>query len=436
MYRPLDDPQLRLLQEEFPDDATIKGYVIDNMEGAVDQARFLAGTDIPIAVIGARGTGKMYIAKIVQQESRRGGGDIVPIDCREFRNREESIRRIGQELANAEGNTLVFKSPDLMNPDAQNKLARQLSTRTLADVTPARYLPNAKFVALFADSIEHLMVNGGLTEKLASVFAGYPIYVPPIRDRKQAVLRWAHKILGQECADRSRVIKGFTPDAEKAMLSYEWPGNITEMRQRIVAALDSSNKEWLTPVDLGIYRHDDDASGMSPPELKPFLGEVESDAPAEEEYVPTALEELDLALAEAVRRVLSGTEILPLGDWLADEVILAVTERYRDDAPAAAEFLHTRSRNINRWLPKTVERDEQRRSEQSWRECRRLVGEWIRGIPVPETGPLDQAASLLLAHLEKHAEQASVKLRAQIMSVSVPTYQKRLKQLEGGTDGC
>ncbi|QIB65636.1 sigma 54-interacting transcriptional regulator [Kineobactrum salinum] len=41
------------------------GYVLDNMEGAVDQATFLAATDTPVAIVGARGTGKMYIARIL-----------------------------------------------------------------------------------------------------------------------------------------------------------------------------------------------------------------------------------------------------------------------------------------------------------------------------------------------------------------------------------
>ena len=111
-----------------------------------------------------------------------------------------------------------------MAPDAQLKLARQISSRTLADVKPARYLPGAKYVALFPDSLDRLVLHAGLTERLASVFAGYPINVPPLKDRKQAVLRWAHKILSQESAARDRPIKGFTPDAEQAMLSHEWPG--------------------------------------------------------------------------------------------------------------------------------------------------------------------------------------------------------------------
>ncbi len=176
MYQASYNPQLHLLQEAQSDDATIKGYVIDNMEGAVDQATFLARTDIPIAVIGARGTGKMYIAKIVHQESYGLDGQIVAIDCREFRNREEAMARIGRELERSEGKTLVFKSPQLMNPEAQNKLARQLSTRVLADV-PARPATcrRAKYVALFSDSIEHLLEHrGGLTPQAGQRVRGLP----------------------------------------------------------------------------------------------------------------------------------------------------------------------------------------------------------------------------------------------------------------------
>ena len=38
------------------------------------------------------------------------------------------------------------------------------------------------------------------------------------------------------------------------MLQHDWPGNISEMRQCIVAAMDKTDKEWLTPVDLGIFK--------------------------------------------------------------------------------------------------------------------------------------------------------------------------------------
>ena len=109
------------------DKLKVAGYVFDNMEGALDQAAFLARVDIPIAVIGARGTGKFYVASTVHREFAGESGSMIAIDCREFRNREEASQRIRRALAEAAGNTLVFKSPHLMNNQAQQRLAKQLT---------------------------------------------------------------------------------------------------------------------------------------------------------------------------------------------------------------------------------------------------------------------------------------------------------------------
>ena len=72
----------------------LDGYVLDNMEGAVDQAAFLAGTETPVAIIGARGTGKMYIARILHAKAGGSPDSLIAIDCREFRSREDANRRI------------------------------------------------------------------------------------------------------------------------------------------------------------------------------------------------------------------------------------------------------------------------------------------------------------------------------------------------------
>jgi len=416
----------------------IDGYVLDNMEGAVDQASFLAKLDIPVAIVGPHGTGKMYVARVVHQESGREPGMIVQIDCRAFRNRSDAIRTIQKELKNAAGKTLVFKSPHLMSADAQLKLARQIATRTLADVTPVRYLPDVKLVALFPDTIEKLILFGSLTEKLASVFAGFPIHVPPIKDRKQAVLRWADKILGQECAKRGLLVKGFTGEAEQAMLCHDWPGNISEMRQRIGQSLDvvaSESREWVTPVDLDIYQGGAADERTTTPAPESFLEIVDKDPDTlEKSYQPTALEQLDLALGEAVNNMVAAKQVEPLGAWLADDLVLAVRARYKGSLRTSAEFLHILPRNINRWLPQIEARARERNSNALWHESRRLVGEWARETSKPPESPLAISRNMLLSHLEKLGSSMRVATRAKVMDMSVPTYQKRVKESHGNAE--
>ena len=430
-----DAPDLQGIEgtrDATPLDTQIEGYVADNMEGAVDQATFLAKLDIPVAIIGSRGTGKMYIAKIIHQESGGAEGMVVQIDCREFRNKADAIARIGRLLERSEGKTLVFKSPHLMAPDAQLKLAKQISTRTLADAKPPRYLPQAKYVALFPDTLEKLIANSGLQERLASAFSGYPIQVPPVKDRKQAVLRWAHKILGQESAASERPVRGFTPDAEQAMLSHDWPGNISEMRQCIVGALERTDKEWITPVDLGIFKGISAQGTANKSDPIPFLSIRELEHTEEDNYAATALEELDVALGVAVSSVALEKNETPLGAWLEDELVLAVTDRYQGDLKLAAEFLHTKPRNISRWMPKIAERQEARRADAVWRLPRRIVGEWVRETPHLQESPLVVLENMLLSHVTTQCSEASVASRARIMGVSVPTYQKRLQQVSDG----
>ena len=410
-----------------PVEERIDGYVGDNMEGAIDQAVFLSRLDVPVAVIGPRGTGKLYVAKVIHQESGAEPEKMVAIDCREFRSRKDALNRIARELERSAGKTLVFKSPQLMNADAQLKLARQISTRILADSNPPRYLPAARIIALFPDTLEHLVRHGGLHERLASVFAAYPIRVPPIKDRKRAVLRWAHKILAQEGLRRDRKVSGFTPDAEQAMLQHEWPGNISEMRECISGALDKTDKEWLTPVDLDLFNGLSAAGQVNTPQKRAYL-QVLVDTPVEEEsYAPSTLDELSVALGEALHNLLELESIKPLGSWLDDEVILAVLERYRDNMRAAADFLHTRSRNISRWMPKVQSREPERSASSLWQTPQRLVRQWIREAAPMTESPQELVQGILLSHVVRQCEGVSVADRARIMGVSVPTYQKRLQ---------
>ncbi len=418
----------KVLPPVAPIEKDIEGYVVDNMEGAVDQAIFLAQLDVPVAIIGPAGTGKMYVARIIHEQSDSAGDMLVAIDCREFRSRTVAHKRIARELAQGEGKTLVFKSPHLMHAEVQLKLARQISSRTLADVSPPRYLPRLKLIALFPEKLEVLIRRGHLVAPLASAFAGYPIHVPPIKDRKQAVLRWAHKILGQEGVIRDRDMKGFTPDAEQAMLLYDWPGNISEMRQCIHDALEKTDKDWLTPVDLGLF------TGINPdgapylPEPKPFLSVATTQESEDDSYTPSAQEALHVVLGEAVHSLLELNVVKPLGTWLEDELVLAALDRYRGDLRQAAEFLHTKPRNISRWQPKIAARESDRNGSALWQKPRRLLREWVRETSYSDESPLTRLADNLMAHVNEQGGALGSAARARIMGVSTPTYLKRCRE--------
>lgn len=408
-------------------DADRGGYVLDNMEGAVDRAAFLAKTDMPVAIIGARGTGKMYVARVVHQESGGAADGLMAVDCRQFRNRDVANRRIDSVLRKCHGKTVVFKYPHLMCCDAQLRLARQLTTRILADSQPPSSLPRAKFVALFPEQIEHLVHKQQLTQRLGSVFAGYPIFVPPIRDRRRAVLRWADKILLQECGDRGMAPPQFTPEAEQAMLAHRWDGNISEIRQRIVGALENTRSEWLGPADLGLYEA---PTARGPSVVQPLVDGFGGERCSTRDYSPDVVKEFEQKIAEVVHHVLGAGVEEPLGTWLEDEVTLAVLRRCASQPARAAKHLQTTSRNIQRWLPRIESRGKQRAESVYWRLVGDVVHRWVDELEPGCCDPLGTARQVILRQLETQGANVSVKHRACILGVSVPTYSKRVKQLQ------
>lgn len=406
----------------------IEGYVLDNMEGAIDQAVFLSRVDTPVAVVGPRGIGKMYIAQVIHAEVGGEPGNLIRIDCRSFRNRSEAQARLSRELLRGDGRTLVFKSPQLLHPDIQAKLARQLASRTVSDSHGIRYLPANRYIALFPESLEALVRKGELDERLASVFSGYPIHVPPLKERGRAVLRWGHKILEQESARLDRRVLGFTPDAEQVMLRYDWPGNISEMRDAIRAALARTEKEWITPVDLGIFMGiSADGLSATAPE-RPFLEIMQDEERDEPLYAPSPLEELRLSLGQALAASMETATYRPLGAWLDDEIVLAASERFGNDGRGIAEFLHTRARNIGRWMPRIQEREQERGTSLLWQDTRKLVRQWILEAAPTSESPQQTAQDMLMSLVLQQCANVSVADRARIMGVSTPTYQKRLKQ--------
>lgn len=408
----------------------IHGYVLDNMEGAIDQAVFLARVNMPVAVVGERGTGKYYVAQVIHGASEGDPDGLVRMDCRSFRTRGEAWTTISRELQQGDGRTLVFKSPQLLHMETQARLARQLATRTTSDDGGSQYLARNRYVGLFPTPLATLVARQELDPRLASVFAGYPIQVPPLRERPRAVLRWAHKVLDQESTQQDRRISGFTPDAEQALLRHSWPGNISEMREMIRAAVERTDKEWVTPVDLGLFVGiSADGLAAQTPDKRPFLTAHAEEDTETTDYIPSVQEELRLALGQALAASLETDVLRPLGAWLDDELVEAALDRCGGDGRGAAEYLQTRNRNIGRWLERLKAREAEREGSLLWQESRRLVREWVMETTPPDNPPQQVAQEMLLSLVLQQCDGISVADRAKIMGVSTPTYQKRVKQL-------
>jgi hypothetical protein len=147
------------------------------------------------------------------------------------------------------------------------------------------------------------------------------------------------------------------------------------------------------------------------------------------------LESLHVAFGEAVHSLLALSMVKPLGAWLEDELVLAALDRYRGDLRQTGEFLHTKPRNITRWMPKITAREEERNGSALWQNPRRLLREWVRESAQTDESPLLAMASRLMAHVNEQGGSLGAATRAQIMGVSTPTYLKRVRETEESSRG-
>ena len=120
---------------------------------------------------------------------------------------------------------------------------------------------------------------------------------------------------------------------------------------------------------------------------------------------------------------------------MEDELVLATLDRYRGDLRQTGDFLHTKPRNISRWLPKIALREEERNGSALWQKPRRLLREWVRESPQSADSPLLLMADKLLAHVNAQAGALSSATRASIMGVSTPTYLKRMREIGDSKKG-
>jgi len=103
--------------------------------------------------------------------------------------------------------------------------------------------------------------NANLTEMIAANrfrrdlyyrLAVFSIHLPPLRERGHDVIDVANTFVQHFNREFSKNIAGFTPDAEQVLLSYDWPGNIRELRNAIERAVLIGAERYIRPSDLAI----------------------------------------------------------------------------------------------------------------------------------------------------------------------------------------
>jgi DNA-binding NtrC family response regulator len=232
----------------------------------VEIARKVARSDATTVLLqGESGTGKDLLAQAIHYESARANRPFIPINCTALPAELLESELMGHEKGAftdakaakkglfevADGGTIFLDEIGDMKPDLQAKLLRFIENKAFRRVGGHRDISvDVRIVAATNRNLEELVRSGRFREDLFFRLNVIPMFLPPLRARKEDILPLADHFLGDFCREFKQPLKGFSDEARRRMVAYEWPGNVRELRNIIERAIILGGGDVLDIVDL------------------------------------------------------------------------------------------------------------------------------------------------------------------------------------------
>jgi DNA-binding NtrC family response regulator len=247
-------------------------YFIGESNAIQDVMEFIGmvanSPDTPILILGETGTGKELIASAIHYRSPNFKGPLTTVNCAAIpRDLIESelfgyekgaftgAHSSGKEglIKEAEGGTLFLDEVGDLSLEAQAKLLRFLEEGEFYRVGGTKKLRIRTRVVSATNKNVDLMIEQGLFRKDLYFRLGViKVQIPSLNERPEDIIPLAKHFLYEFSNKFGKSFTGITPEAESALMSYRWTGNIRELRNLIERAVLTGEGPELKPRDLGI----------------------------------------------------------------------------------------------------------------------------------------------------------------------------------------
>lgn len=215
------------------------------MKKIKDQIELIARGDSRVLILGESGTGKELVARMIHSLSSRRDAPFVEVNCAaipqeliesELFGHEKGAftgavdRKIGKfELAN--GGTLFLDEIGDMSLLTQAKLLRVIETQKFQRVGGTKDITvNVRIISATNKNITEEINRGNFREDLYYRLNVVPLYIPPLRERKEDIPELVNYFINEFCREKGWKRKTVESEAMKILQEYSWPGNVRELR--------------------------------------------------------------------------------------------------------------------------------------------------------------------------------------------------------------
>ncbi len=278
LKNPVDYRELKLMIDSALDDLPVAGDEIieqsnnranrfgeiiggsEPMLTVYEQIKQAAISDISVLLLGETGTGKDLVAQTIHRLSKRTKNYFVPVNLGALPTELVASELFGHEKGAFTGavdqrkgvfetaidGTVFLDEIDTVDEKIQVSLLRLLDKKKFNRIGGKRVLSsNARIiVASNADIVE--LVNKGIFRKdLFFRFDVFRIQLPPLRERGEDILYIANEMIAKYTKKYNKNIQKVSPQIFEILESYNWPGNIRELKSVIQAAVLVCNESEL-----------------------------------------------------------------------------------------------------------------------------------------------------------------------------------------------
>jgi transcriptional regulator with GAF, ATPase, and Fis domain len=210
----------------------------------MERVELVAGSDVPVLLLGETGSGKEVVARAIHAGSRRSAGPFLRVNCGAIPAGLIDSELFGHERGSftgaaaqrkgwferADGGTLFLDEVGELPLDAQVRLLRILQDGSFERVGGQRTLhADVRIVAATNRDLHAMVADGRFREDLWYRLAVFPIHLPPLRDRPEDIPGLATHFALRAATRFGTAPLVPSPEDLNLLVAYPWPGNVREL---------------------------------------------------------------------------------------------------------------------------------------------------------------------------------------------------------------
>jgi two-component system response regulator PilR (NtrC family) len=245
-----------------------------------EMIKAVADTDSTVLISGNSGTGKELVAKALHYNSKRANKPFIALNCGAISENLIESELFGHKkgaftgaisdkegfIKAAEGGTLFLDEISEMPPQLQVKLLRAIQEKEYTPVGTTLSLPvNVRFIASTNRNLQDYVNQGKFREDLFYRLNVVDIHLPSLKEREGDIPLLADYFLDKYRKQMNKNIKGISSEAMRALMNYEWKGEIRELENVIERSVIFCNEDFINVKNLpSQFQSDTGTSEFSP----------------------------------------------------------------------------------------------------------------------------------------------------------------------------